>query len=88
MEMIDHATLIDVNNLPRIFTSNAYKMNVDLDEEQRMLLYGDKEEQAKVRDITVAATAALDAAVDVDARNKLFREQRCDCRRARCDVPN
>lgn len=74
MEMIDHATLIDVNNLPRIFTSNAYKMNVDLDEEQRMLLYGDKEEQAKVRDITVAATAALDAAVDVDARNKLFRE--------------
>jgi len=72
MEMIDHATLIDVKNLPRIFTSN--KMNVDLDEEQRMLLYGDKEGQAKVRDITVAATAALDAAVDVDARNKLFRE--------------
>ena len=74
MEMIDHATLIDVNNLPRIFTSNAYKMNVDLDEEQRILLYGDKEGQAKVRDITVAATAALDAAIDVDARNNLFRE--------------
>lgn len=74
MEMIDHATLIDVKNLPRIFTSNAYKINVDLDEEQRILLYGDKEGQAKVRDITVAATAALDAAVDVDARNKLLRE--------------
>jgi hypothetical protein len=74
MEMIDHATLIDVKNLPSIFNSNAYKLDVNLDEEQRVLLYGDEEGQAKMKDITMAAAAALDASVDVEARDNLFRE--------------
>jgi hypothetical protein len=74
MEMIDHATLIDVKNLPNIFTSNAYKMNVDLNEEQRILLYGDEAGQSKMKNITTAAMAALDAAVDAEARGKLFND--------------
>jgi hypothetical protein len=73
MEMINHATLIDVKNLPNIFTSNAYKMNVNLNEEQRILLYGDEARQSKMKDITIAAMSALDV-VDAEAWDKRFKD--------------
>jgi hypothetical protein len=74
MEMIDHATLIDVQNLPSIFTSKAYKMDVSLLEEQKILLYGNADSQAKVKNVAMAATMALDATLDVEARGALFKE--------------
>mmetsp|Transcript_9528 Transcript_9528/g.23271 ORF Transcript_9528/g.23271 Transcript_9528/m.23271 type:complete len:943 (-) Transcript_9528:46-2874(-) len=66
MEMCDHATLIDVRTLPALFGSKEYKMDVNLDDEQRILLYGDedKERRRKVKDIARAASEALDAGLD------------------------
>ena len=58
MESVDWATLIDVKNLPSLFASG--KVDVSLNEEQRMLLYGDDTQQAKIMDIASAASAALD----------------------------
>lgn len=74
LEMIDHATLIDVKNLPSIFTSKAFKMDVSLVEEQKILLYGDADAQARVKNVAMAATMALDATLDVEARGTYFKE--------------
>ena len=74
METIDHATLIDVKGFPNLFNTQEYKMDVNLDEEQRILLYGDEKQQAKVKDITMAASAALDTAMDAESREAKFKE--------------
>jgi hypothetical protein len=76
METIDHATLIDVKSFPSLFNSKDYKNEggVNLEEEQRILLYGDANQQAKVKNITDAASKALDTAVDVETRESKFRE--------------
>jgi hypothetical protein len=74
MEMIDHATLIDVQNLPSIFTSKAYKMDISLVDEQKILLYGNADAQAKVKNVATAAILALDATLDVEARGAVFKE--------------
>lgn len=76
METIDHATLIDVKNFPSLFNSKDYKNEggVNLEEEQRILLYGDVNQQAKVKNITDAASKALDTALDVETREFKFRE--------------
>ena len=63
MDNIDHAVLIDVKSLPNLL-SKEYKTDVNLDEEQRILLYGDEKRQAKVKDIAKAAAAALDNNVE------------------------
>ena len=74
METIDHATLIDVKGFPSLFNTQEYRMDVNLDEEQRILLYGDEKQQAKVKDITMAASAALDTAMDAESREAKFKE--------------
>jgi len=61
---VDHAFLIDVKSIPNIL-SKDHKMDLNLDEEQRILLYGDQQQREKVRVITDAAVDALSAgAVD------------------------
>jgi len=37
-------------------------------EEQKILLYGDADAQARVKNVAMAATMALDATLDVEAR--------------------
>jgi len=61
---VDHAFLIDVKSIPNIL-SKDHKLDLNLDEEQRILLYGDQQQREKVRVITDAAVDALSAgAVD------------------------
>lgn len=73
MDNIDHAVLIDVKTIPQLL-SRENKLDVNLDEEQRILLYGDEARQAKVRDITKAAAAALDDTVVTEPRDKDVRD--------------
>lgn len=72
MESIDHATMLDVKRLPNIFTSREYKFDVNINEEQKILLYGeDKEHQRKMKEITDASIMALETEVDsMDAKFK------------------
>ncbi len=71
MESIDHATLLDVKRLPNIFTSKEYKLDVNITEEQKILLYGDdKDHQRRMKEITEAARKALDTEVDMDSKFK------------------
>jgi hypothetical protein len=73
MESIDHATMLDVKRLPNIFTSREYKFDVNINEEQKILLYGgDKERQRKMKDITDASIMALDT--EVDSTDAKFKE--------------
>lgn len=74
MEAIDHATLLDVKRLPNIFTSREYKSDVNLNEEQRVLLYGDAEQQRKMKVITEATMSALDTEVDMEALESKMKE--------------
>eukprot|EP00985_Skeletonema_marinoi_P029337 scaffold27615_cov139-Skeletonema_marinoi.AAC.4 len=61
---VDHAFLIDVKSIPNIL-SKDHKLDLNLDEEQRILLYGDQQQREKVRVITDAAVDELSAgAVD------------------------
>eukprot|EP00984_Skeletonema_dohrnii_P010010 scaffold3867_cov115-Skeletonema_dohrnii-CCMP3373.AAC.10 len=61
---VDHAFLIDVTSIPNIL-SKDHKLDLNLDEEQRILLYGDQQQREKMRVITDAAVDALSAgAVD------------------------
>ncbi|KAK1747116.1 hypothetical protein QTG54_002460 [Skeletonema marinoi] len=43
---VDHAFLIDVKSIPNII-SKDHKMDLNLDEEQRILLYGDQQQREK-----------------------------------------
>jgi len=58
METIDHAVLIDVKSLPSLL-SKEHKLDFNLDEEQRTLLYGNDKRRAKVKEICQAAAKAL-----------------------------
>eukprot|EP00985_Skeletonema_marinoi_P004827 scaffold2094_cov192-Skeletonema_marinoi.AAC.4 len=59
---VDHAFLIDVKSLPNILPKDN-KLDLNLDEEQRILLYGDQRRREKVRAVTDAAADALSAGV-------------------------
>lgn len=64
MEMVDHAVMIDVKSLPTLLPKD-HKPNINLEEEQRLLLYGNDEQNEKVREIALAAADALESnAVD------------------------
>lgn len=62
---VDHAFLIDVKSMPNILPKD-HKLDLNLDEEQRILLYGDQRQREKVKAITDAAADALSAEVPVD----------------------
>ena len=61
METVDHAVAIDVQSLPHLLSSKEHKFDVQLDEEQRVLLYGDKGEERRAR-VQEICRAARDAA--------------------------
>jgi len=63
MEKTDHTVSIDINSLP-LMLSKEHKLEFDLVEEQRTLLYGDQTRCAKVKDIAKAASAALDIQIE------------------------
>ncbi|KAL7488843.1 hypothetical protein ACHAW6_014454 [Cyclotella cf. meneghiniana] len=58
MEWLDHAVLIDPKTLPNLI-SKEYLSDIHLHEEQRNLLYGDKSQRDKVKEITNAAERML-----------------------------
>ena len=66
MEMVDHSVMIDVKSIPNLL-SKDHKMDVNLEEEQRLLLYGDEEQRQKVKEITMAAAEALESNISDDA---------------------
>lgn len=55
---VHHAFLIDAKSIPNIL-SKDHKMDLKLDEEQRILLYGDQRQREQVKAITDAASDAL-----------------------------
>ena len=57
---VDHAFLIDAKSIPNIL-SKDHRLDLNLDEEQRILLYGDQRQREKVRAITDAAVNVLSA---------------------------
>lgn len=62
---VDHAFLIDTKSIPNIL-SKDHKLDLNLDEEQRILLYGDQRQREKVRAVTDAAADALSAGTVAD----------------------
>jgi len=60
MEMVDHAVMIDVKSLPTLLPKD-HKSNINLEEEQRLLLYGDDGQSEKVKEIALAAAYALES---------------------------
>ena len=67
MEQLDHAVMIDVKSLPNLL-SKEFISDVDLNQEQRKLLYGDTQ-QAKVKQITNVAANILNSET-LDAKLK------------------
>eukprot|EP00956_Cyclotella_meneghiniana_P012337 scaffold17533_cov53-Cyclotella_meneghiniana.AAC.2 len=67
MEQLDHAVMIDVKSLPNLL-SKEFVLDVDLNQEQRRLLYGDTQ-QAKVKQIANAAANILSSET-LDAKLK------------------
>ena len=57
MEQLDHAVMIDVKSLPNLL-AKEFTSDINLNDEQRKLLYGDTQ-QAKVKAITDAAARLL-----------------------------
>lgn len=68
MEMIDHAVLVDAKSLPNML-SKENMTDFNLDDEQRLLLYGEKDQRGNVKKITDAAALAL-GGKDVDSALK------------------
>ncbi|KAL7496761.1 hypothetical protein ACHAWT_004908 [Skeletonema menzelii] len=62
---VDHAFLIDVKSMSNILPKD-HKLDLNLDEEQRILLYGDQRQREKIRVITDAAADALSEGAPVD----------------------
>jgi len=62
---VDHAFLIDTKSIPNIL-SKDHKLDLNLDEEQRILLYGDQRQREKVRAVTDAAADALSTGAVAD----------------------
>lgn len=62
---VDHAFLIDTKSIPNILPKD-HKLDLNLDEEQRILLYGDQRQREKVRAVTDAAADALSAGTAAD----------------------
>lgn len=58
MDQLDHAVLIDVKSLPNLL-AKEFISDVNLNEEQRKLLYGDNRQQFKVKQITDAAAKLM-----------------------------